>query len=181
MRQLQGARRFVPLDHHFFDRLGIPAEVREKIMEVLDTENAGVLRREQIVRRFVEITAARRDLAKSLASTTSVLATLGGIILSALYFLLVFIVLGIFDQNIVEMWFTASPMLLAFVFMFGNSIKQLFESVIFIFVIHPFDVGDAVLIEGATRDSQHRDPHHGDGQVERSGDLLPQRVDEHQT
>ena len=56
--------------------------------------------------------------------------------------------LGIFDQNIVEMWFTASSMLLAFVFMFGNSIKQLFESVIFIFVIHPFDVGDNVLIEG---------------------------------
>lgn len=148
MRQLQGARRFVPLDHHFFDRLGIPAEVREKIMEVLDTENAGVLRREQIVRRFVEIYERRRDLAKSLASTTSVLATLERIILSALYFLLVFIVLGIFDQNIVEMWFTASSMLLAFVFMFGNSIKQLFESVIFIFVIHPFDVGDAVLIEG---------------------------------
>ena len=148
MRQLQGARRFVPLDHHFFERLGIPAEVREKIMEVLDTEKAGVLRREQIVRRFVEIYERRRDLAKSLASTTSVLATLERIILSALYFLLVFIVLGIFDQNIVEMWFTASSMLLAFVFMFGNSFKQLFESVIFIFVIHPFDVGDNVLIEG---------------------------------
>ena len=118
-----------------------------KIMEVLDTDNAGVLRREQIVRRFVEIYERRRDLAKSLASTTSVLATLERIILSALYFLLVFVVLGIFEQNIVEMWFTASSMLLAFVFMFGNSIKQLFESVIFIFVIHPFDVGDAVLIE----------------------------------
>jgi small-conductance mechanosensitive channel len=128
-------------------RLGIPTEVRLKIMEVLDTDNAGVLRREQIVRRFVEIYERRRDLAKSLASTTSVLATLERIILSALYFLLVFVVLGIFEQNIVEMWFTASSMLLAFVFMFGNSIKQLFESVIFIFVIHPFDVGDAVLID----------------------------------
>ena len=106
-----------------------------KIMEVLDTDNAGVLRREQIVRRFVEIYERRRDLAKSLASTTSVLATLERIILSALYFLLVFVVLGIFEQNIVEMWFTASSMLLAFVFMFGNNIMQLFESVIFIFVI----------------------------------------------
>ena len=147
MRQLQGARRFVPLDDEFFTRLGIPTEVRLKIMEVLDTDNAGVLRREQIVRRFVEIYERRRDLAKSLASASGVLATLERIILSALYFLLVFVVLGIFEQNIVEMWFTASSMLLAFVFMFGNSIKQLFESVIFIFVIHPFDVGDAVLID----------------------------------
>ena len=137
---------FVRTDE-FFTRLGIPTEVRLKIMEVLDTDNAGVLRREQIVRRFVEIYERRRDLAKSLASASGVLATLERIILSALYFLLVFVVLGIFEQNIVEMWFTASSMLLAFVFMFGNSIKQLFESVIFIFVIHPFDVGDAVLID----------------------------------
>ena len=39
-------------------------------------------------------------------------------------------------------------MCLAFVFMFGNSIRQLFESVIFIFVVHPFDVGDDVIIAG---------------------------------
>lgn len=148
MRQLQGARRFVPLDSVFFNLVGLPKQVQDKVMEVLDTENNGVLKREQIVKRFVEIYERRRDLTRSLASTNSVLATLESITLSALYVVLVFVVLGIFDQNILEMWFTVSSMFLAFVFMFGNSIRQLFESVIFIFIIHPFDVGDAVLIKG---------------------------------
>ena len=152
MRQLQGARRFVPLDGVFFDRMGLPKEVQEKIMEVMDTEKTGALRREQIVKRFVEMYERRRDLALSLASTTSVLATLERITLSALYVVLLFVVLGIFDQNILEAWFTVSSMFLAFVFMFGNSIKVLFESVIFIFVVHPFDVGDSVLIN----DDRHK-------------------------
>ena len=155
MRQVQGARRFVPLDSVFFNLVGLPKQVQDKVMEVLDTENVGVLKREQIVRRFVEIYERRRDLAKSLASTTSVLATLETITLSALYVVLVFVVLGIFDQNILEMWFTVSSMFLAFVFMFGNSIRQLFESVIFIFVIHPFDVGDSVLIKGVRHKIQN--------------------------
>jgi hypothetical protein len=38
----------------------------------------------------------------------------------ALYVVLLFVVLGIFDQNILEMWFTVSSMFLAFVFMFGR-------------------------------------------------------------
>ena len=148
MRQIQGARRFVPLDAVFFNLVGLPKQVQDKVMEVLDTENAGVLKREQIVRRFEQIYERRRDLARSLASTNSVLATLESITLSALYVVLVFVVLGIFDQNILEMWFTVSSMFLAFVFMFGNSIRQLFESIIFIFITHAFDVGDDVLING---------------------------------
>lgn len=148
MRQIQGSRRFVPLDAVFFDLVGMPKAVQDKVMEVLDTEGTGVLTRDRLVKRFEEIYEKRRDLARSLASTGSVLATLERISLSAMYVVLVFVILGIFDQNILEMWFTVSSMFLAFVFMFGNSIQQLFESVIFIFVTHPFDVGDSVLIGG---------------------------------
>lgn len=33
-------------------------------------------------------------------------------------------------------------------FVFGNTAKTLFESIIFLFVIHPFDVGDRCEIDG---------------------------------
>eukprot|EP00227_Mantoniella_beaufortii_P022117 CAMPEP_0197579570 /NCGR_PEP_ID=MMETSP1326-20131121/3552_1 /TAXON_ID=1155430 /ORGANISM="Genus nov. species nov., Strain RCC2288" /LENGTH=753 /DNA_ID=CAMNT_0043143083 /DNA_START=133 /DNA_END=2391 /DNA_ORIENTATION=+ len=148
IRQLQRARKFVPLDPVFFNQMGLPKEVQAKVMEVLDPDNKGAVSREQLVQRMGEIYERRRDLAKSLASTNSVLDTLERIVLSALYVVLLFIVLGIFGQNILEMWFTVSSMMLAFVFMFGNSIRLLFESVIFIFVVHPFDVGDDVIIDG---------------------------------
>lgn len=43
--------------------------------------------------------------------------------------------------------FISSQLLLA-VFMFGNSAKIVVEAIIFVFVMHPFDVGDRCVIDG---------------------------------
>lgn len=48
--------------------------------------------------------------------------------------------------NLTRIWVTVSGLLLSFVFVFGNSIKNIYESVVFLFVVRPFDVGDAVLL-----------------------------------
>ncbi|XP_051131453.1 mechanosensitive ion channel protein 10-like [Andrographis paniculata] len=44
--------------------------------------------------------------------------------------------------------FIASQILLV-VFMFGNTAKTVFEAIIFVFIVHPFDVGDRCVVEGA--------------------------------
>ncbi|XP_015571819.1 mechanosensitive ion channel protein 10-like [Ricinus communis] len=41
-----------------------------------------------------------------------------------------------------------SSQLLLVVFMFGNTVKTVFEAVIFVFVVHPFDVGDRCVVQG---------------------------------
>lgn len=43
--------------------------------------------------------------------------------------------------------FISSQMLLV-VFMFGNTVKTVFEAIIFVFVVHPYDVGDRCVIDG---------------------------------
>ena len=43
--------------------------------------------------------------------------------------------------------FTSSQLVLV-VFMFGNTCKTVFETIIFLFVIHPFDVGDRCEVDG---------------------------------
>lgn len=48
--------------------------------------------------------------------------------------------------NVNRVWLTISSIVLAFAFVFGNSIRNVFESVVFLFVVHPFDVGDALLV-----------------------------------
>lgn len=45
-----------------------------------------------------------------------------------------------------KVWTTITTIILAFVFVFGNSIRNIYEAVIFLFVVHPFDVGDALLL-----------------------------------
>ena len=47
-------------------------------------------------------------------------------------------------------WLQISSCLLASAFVFGNSIKTVYESVIFLFDVHPFDVGDGIQIGTAT-------------------------------
>ena len=41
---------------------------------------------------------------------------------------------------------TVGSLLVSFTFVFGNMFKTLFESVVFLFVVHPFDVGDMISI-----------------------------------
>ena len=48
--------------------------------------------------------------------------------------------------DLTKVWLTMSSIIVAFSFSFSNSIMNLFNSVILLFVVHPFDVGDALLI-----------------------------------
>ncbi|KAL9252212.1 Mechanosensitive ion channel protein 10-like protein [Drosera capensis] len=48
----------------------------------------------------------------------------------------------------VLLFFTSQ--LLVAVFVFGNTCKTIFEAIIFVFVMHPFDVGDRCVIDGTT-------------------------------
>ncbi|GMI88042.1 MscS-like 8 [Hibiscus trionum] len=55
------------------------------------------------------------------------------------------VVLGIASSRIIVLF--SSQLLLA-AFIFGNTCKTIFESIIFLFIIHPFDVGDRCEING---------------------------------
>ena len=43
-------------------------------------------------------------------------------------------------------WLTCSTLVLAFSFSFSNTLKQLLEAIIYLFVVHPFDVGDGIFV-----------------------------------
>jgi hypothetical protein len=53
---------------------------------------------------------------------------------------------ALLQVNVNKVWLTVSSVLLGLSFIFGNSIRNVFESVVFLFVVHPFDVGDALLV-----------------------------------
>ncbi|GLJ40427.1 hypothetical protein SUGI_0832660 [Cryptomeria japonica] len=55
------------------------------------------------------------------------------------------LILGIATTHILVL---ISSQLLLVVFVFGNTCKTIFESIIFLFVMHPFDVGDRCSVEG---------------------------------
>ena len=63
---------------------------------------------------------------------------------------IVILVIWLLVLNIVtsENLVFATSQLVVVAFVFGNTCKTVFEAVIFLFVIHPFDVGDRCEIDG---------------------------------
>ncbi|CAM6041466.1 unnamed protein product [Sphagnum compactum] len=96
----------------------------------------------------VNVYKERRALALSLCDTKTAVNKLHRFI-NALMFMTVIIiwllVLGIATTHLIL--FLSSQLLLV-VFVFGNTCKTIFEAIIFLFVMHPFDVGDRCVIDG---------------------------------
>ncbi len=53
---------------------------------------------------------------------------------------------ALMQVDVSRLWTTVASIVIAFSFIFGTSIRQMYESVIFLFVVHPFDVGDALIV-----------------------------------
>ena len=54
---------------------------------------------------------------------------------------------SILQVDLEKTWVMFSSIVLAFAFVFGNSVKTLYESIIYLFVVHPFDVGDKIIVD----------------------------------
>lgn len=50
--------------------------------------------------------------------------------------------------DVTHLWTAVAAAIVAFSFIFKNAIATMFDSVIFLFVVHAFDVGDGILLNG---------------------------------
>ncbi|GAB2267811.1 hypothetical protein Dimus_002787 [Dionaea muscipula] len=90
----------------------------------------------------------RRALALTLNDTKTAVNKLHqmvNILVSIIIFVIWLIILNIATS---EYLLFASSQIVLVAFVFGNTCKNIFESIIFLFIIHPFDVGDRCEIEG---------------------------------
>ncbi|XP_047307895.1 mechanosensitive ion channel protein 10-like [Impatiens glandulifera] len=96
----------------------------------------------------VNVYNERKSLAHSLKDTKTAIEELNKIV-SALLLVVIMIVwlllMGLLTTNVLV--FISSQLLLV-VFIFGNTCKMVFEAIIFVFVMHPFDIGDRCVIDG---------------------------------
>ncbi|RCV07699.1 hypothetical protein SEVIR_1G271000v4 [Setaria viridis] len=89
----------------------------------------------------------RKALALTLNDTKTAvnkLNQMANVVVGIIVFALWLLILGIATTHFFV--FLSSQLLLA-VFVFGNTLKTIFEAIVFLFVMHPFDVGDRCEIE----------------------------------
>ncbi|OAY71207.1 Mechanosensitive ion channel protein 10 [Ananas comosus] len=90
----------------------------------------------------------RKSLAHSLNDTKTAvrqLHKLTTIIVVIVIIIVMLLMMGIATTKVIVV---ISSQLLVVVFMFGNTCKTTFQAIIFVFIMHPFDVGDRCVVDG---------------------------------
>ncbi|CAE6495620.1 unnamed protein product, partial [Rhizoctonia solani] len=115
---------------------------------LFDRDGNGDISKKEMRESVQRIYRERKALTASLKDMSAVVAKLDGVLLSLALILILFICLLIFNRsNTLASLVPMATIILGFSFIFGNSAKTLFESLIFIFSTHVYDVGDLVMID----------------------------------
>ncbi|KAL0088603.1 Mechanosensitive ion channel-domain-containing protein [Phycomyces blakesleeanus] len=122
-------------------------EEAEKAFGVFDKDGNGNLTRREFRDTVLEIYRERKALSQSIRDTSQALGKVDAMLFIVSSIATIFVCLAVFQVDIWQSLVPLGSFLLALTFVFGNTCKTIFESVLFLFVTHPYDAGDYVIID----------------------------------
>ncbi|XWS26623.1 hypothetical protein CRYUN_Cryun26dG0046900 [Craigia yunnanensis] len=108
----------------------------------------GKIKRSTLKNWLVNVYLERKSLAHSLNDTKTAIEDLNKLISVVMLVVIIIVWLLMMGFLTTQILVFISSQLLLVAFMFGNTAKTVFEAIIFVFVMHPFDVGDRCVIDG---------------------------------
>ncbi|THH19235.1 hypothetical protein EW146_g1885 [Bondarzewia mesenterica] len=115
---------------------------------IFDKDGNGDISKKEMREAVQRIYRERKALTHSLKDVSSVVAKLDAVLFCVALVGIIFVCLLIFNKsNTLASLVPLATIILGFSFIFGHSAQTLFESLIFIFATHVFDVGDLVMID----------------------------------
>jgi small-conductance mechanosensitive channel len=98
----------------------------------------------------VKVYKGRKALAHALNDTKTAVKQLNKLVTVIMIVVTILVWLLLMEIATTKVLVFLSSQLVVAAFMFGNTCKTIFEAIIFVFVMHPFDVGDRCVIDGVT-------------------------------
>lgn len=143
------AREYVTLEdfEHFFEPTRQGRAEAARAFALFDWDSTGKVDREQTAKAVMAIFNQRASVASALEDTDSIVQSLESGFAGGMHFLFIAFYLHIWGINLVAGFTTFSAVMVGLSFVFGNSIRIMFESLLFLFNEHPYDVGDMVGID----------------------------------
>ncbi|XP_057776325.1 mechanosensitive ion channel protein 10-like [Salvia miltiorrhiza] len=135
------------IDEYDMRRFMLKEEV-DIVFPMIDVGETGKIDRKALTEWVVKVYKDRRALAHALTDTKTAVKQLNKLITGILMIIIVVIWLLLTGIATTKVLVVMSSQLVVAVFMFGNTCKTIFEAIIFVFVMHPFDVGDRCVIDG---------------------------------
>lgn len=118
----------------------------KRAFDVFDKNRNGDISKREIRNTTLQTFKERKNLAASLRDLSAASGKLDNILLASFAVLWIIIVCAAFGVDVGTQLLPLWTMFVAISFIFGNSAKDMFDSIIFVFVTHPYDVGDRVYV-----------------------------------
>ncbi|KAE8735264.1 Mechanosensitive ion channel protein 10 [Hibiscus syriacus] len=128
-------------------RFMIKEEV-ELVFPLFEGSNTGKIDRKSFTKWVTKVYKDRKTLEHALSDTETAVKQLNKLVTAILIvvtFVVWLLLTGIATTKVLLL---LSSQLVVVAFMFGNTCKTIFEAIIFVFVMHPFDVGDQCVVDG---------------------------------
>lgn len=113
---------------------------------VFDRDGNGDISQSEIKNTVMQVYKERRFLSRSMQDVNHAVGQLDAIFVIVCLVIVMFEAFAIFNVGIGKTLTTFYSLAIAFAFVFKESAANVFDSIIFIFVTHPFDTGDRIQI-----------------------------------
>ncbi|KAJ2783999.1 hypothetical protein H4R18_001391 [Coemansia javaensis] len=128
----------------FFDK----EEDAIKAFEFFDKDGNGDISKREMRDRVLTVYRERRLLLNDLSDMSQVVGKLDMFLTAFALVIIIIISLMVFGLDALKTLATLGTMFVAWSFIFGGTFKNVFECIVFLFQVHPYDVGDTVVING---------------------------------
>ncbi|KAJ5153581.1 Mechanosensitive ion channel MscS [Penicillium coprophilum] len=128
-------------------------EEAEAAFAMFDRDMNGDISMEELEAVCVDIGRERKSITASLKDLDSVVSKLDDVFMFFVFVIVLIVFLSLISTSAAGVLTSAGSAILALSWLFSATAQEFLQSVIFVFVKHPFDVGDRVTIYGNSGDS----------------------------
>ncbi|KAM4060009.1 mechanosensitive ion channel domain-containing protein [Hirsutella rhossiliensis] len=129
----------------FQEVLGPPyRDEAEEAFNAIDSDLNGDISLEEMMRKVVEVGKERKAIGEGMKDIGQALRVFDKVLLFVVLLIVIFIFLFFFNSSYIQVIASAGTALLSLSFVFATTTQEFLGSCIFLFVKHPYDVGDRV-------------------------------------
>ncbi|PWN43600.1 hypothetical protein IE81DRAFT_322258 [Ceraceosorus guamensis] len=114
---------------------------------VFDRDGNGDISASEIKTTILSTYKERRFLSKSMQDVHHAVNQLDRLLLGVAFVIVLFVAFAVFNLNIGKSLSTFYSLAIAFAFIFKETFGNVFDSIVFLFVTHPFDTGDRICLD----------------------------------
>ncbi|KAJ6010246.1 hypothetical protein N7522_005262 [Penicillium canescens] len=129
------------------------SEEAEAAFAMFDRDMNGDISMEELEAVCVDIGRERKSITASLKDLDSVVSKLDDVFMFFVFVVVIIVFLSLISTSAAGVLTSAGSSILALSWLFSATAQEFLQSVIFVFVKHPFDVGDRVTIYGNAGDA----------------------------